>query len=159
MDPKIMRKVGMFVSICMGVTMSFFLSLTGMLVSGHFSVPGWLISFLISTVISLIIGFIIPMRKVTEGASRALKLKPRSIGARIVESLISDLIYTPLMTFVMVFLAYRNAISNGAPAESLNLGKMFLGSLWICLIVGFVLIFILMPIFVKIAMKKYIPRK
>ena len=151
MDPKNMKKIGMLVSICMGVTMSFFLSLIGTAVSGHFSIPAWLISFLISTVVSLLIGFIIPMRKVTEGAGRALKLKPHSIAARCVESLISDMIYTPLMTFLMVFFAYKSAISHGAPAESLNLGKMFLGSLWICLIAGFVLIFIFMPIYVKLA--------
>ena len=154
MDPKKMRKIGITVSICMGVTMSFFLSLIGTAVSGHFTIPGWLISFLISTVVSLIIGFIVPMRKVTEGASRALKLQPRSLVARCVESLISDFIYTPLMTFLMVFFAYKSAIAHGAPAESLNLGRMFLGSFGICMAAGFLLIFILMPLFVKMAMKR-----
>ena len=154
MDPKKMRKVGIFVNICMGVTMSFFLSLIGTAVSGHFSIPAWLISFLISTVVSLIIGFVIPMRKVTEGVSRALKLKPRSLVARCVESLVSDIIYTPLMTFIMVFFAYRNAISHGAPEESLNLGRMFLGSFGICMAAGFLLIFIFMPLYVMLAMKK-----
>lgn len=155
MDPKKMRKVGMFVSICMGVTMSFFLSLIGTALSGHFSIAGWLIGFLISTAVSLLIGFIVPMKKVTEGASRALKLKPHSLIARCVESLVSDLIYTPIMTLVMVFYSYRNAISHGAPAESLNFGKMILGSIWMCLAAGFLLVFILMPLFVKMAMKKY----
>ena len=91
MDPKKMRKIGMTVSICMGITMSFFLSLIGTAVSGHFTVPGWIISFLISTVVSLVIGFIIPIKKVTDGAVRALKLQPRSLVARCVESLISDI--------------------------------------------------------------------
>ena len=154
MDPKKMKKIGMTVSICMGITMSFFLSLIGTGLSGHFTVPGWLISFLVSTVVSLLIGFLIPMKKVTDGATKALKLKPQSLPARCVESFISDIIYTPLITFIMVFIAYKSAISHGAPAESMNLGKMFLGSLWICLAAGFVLIFIFMPIFIKIAMKK-----
>ena len=153
MDPKKMRKVGMTVSILMGVTMSFFLSLIGTLTSGHFTVPGWIVSFLISTVVSLIIGFIVPMKKVTEGVTKALKLKERSLTARCVESLVSDFIYTSLMTFIMVFFAYRMAISNGAPAGSLSLGGMFLGSFWICLAAGFLLIFILMPIFVRLALK------
>ena len=154
MNPEKMRKAGIFVNLCMGVTMSFFLSLIGTAVSGHFTIPGWLISFLISTVVSLIIGFIVPMKKVTEGASRALKLQPRSLVARCVESLISDIIYTPLMTFLMVFFAYKNAIAHGAPAESLNLGRMFLGSFGICMAAGFLLIFIFMPLYVKLAMKK-----
>ena len=158
MDPKKMKKVGLFVSICMGIGMSFFLSLIGMGLSGHFTIPGWIISFLISTAVSLIIGFIVPMRKITEGAVRSLKLQPHSLVARCVESLISDIIYTPIMTFIMVFYAYRSAISHGAPAGSLNLGGMFLGSVWICLGAGFLLIFILMPIFVKMAMKKYLPQ-
>ena len=154
MDPKKMKKIGMTVSICMGITMSFFLSLIGTGMSGHFTVTGWLVSFLISAVVSLLIGFVIPMKKVTEGVCRVLKLKPRSLIARCVESLVSDLIYTPLMTFIMVFLAYKSAISHGAPAESMNLGKMFWGSFGICLAAGFLLIFILMPLFVNIAMKK-----
>ncbi|MCR5330734.1 MAG: hypothetical protein K6E62_06055 [Lachnospiraceae bacterium] len=154
MDPKKMRKIGMTVSICMGITMSFFLSLIGTAVSGHFTVPGWIISFLISTVVSLVIGFIIPMKKVTDGAVRALKLQPRSLVARCVESLISDIIYTPLMTFIMVFFAYRSALSQGAPAGSLSLGGMFFGSFWICLAAGFLLIFIFKPLFVKMAMKR-----
>lgn len=154
MDPKKMRKIGIFVNICMGVTMSFFLSLIGTALSGHFSIPAWLISFFISTVVSIIIGLVIPMKKATEGARKALKLKPHSLIARCVESLVSDLIYTPIMTFIMVFFAYRNAISHGAPAGSLSLGRMFFGSIWMCLAAGFLLAFIFMPIFVKTAMKR-----
>ena len=104
---KKMKAVGRDISICMGVTMSFFLSLVGNLMGGHFTVPGFLISFVVSTVISLIIGFIIPMKKVTEGARNLFKLKPFTIGARCVESLTSDLIYTPIMTLIMVFMAWK----------------------------------------------------
>ena len=46
---KAMKKTGMKMSLCMGITLSFFLSLTGTVTSGHFSVSGWLISFVIST--------------------------------------------------------------------------------------------------------------
>ncbi|MCR4656039.1 MAG: hypothetical protein K5770_07415, partial [Lachnospiraceae bacterium] len=68
MDPKIMRKVGMKMNILMGVSLSFGLSLTGNLSSGHFTVPGFLISFLASTVVSIIIGFLVPMRKLETAA-------------------------------------------------------------------------------------------
>ena len=158
-EAAVMRKVGMTVSVLMGITMSFFLSLIGVGTSGKFTVPGWLISFLISTVVSLIIGFIIPMGKVTRGASAALKLKPGSIPTRLLESFISDLIYTPIITFLMVFYAYRTAIAHGAPAEALNLGRMFLGSFLLCFVAGFILIFFLMPVYVKLAIKKNQPKE
>ena len=48
---KKMRKVGIEINFCMGITLSFFLSLVGTLSSGHFTVPGWLLSFLVSTII------------------------------------------------------------------------------------------------------------
>ena len=155
MDSKVMRKVGMTMSIFMGVTMSFFLSLTGTLTSGHFTVPSWLISFVISTVISLVIGLVIPMKKVNDKVVGALKLPPFSFAGRCLESFVSDLIYTPLMTFCMVFMAYKQAIAHGAPAESLNLGRMFLPSFLICFVVGFILIIIFMPIFLKLSMKMH----
>lgn len=155
MDRKVMKKVGMTISLFMGVAMSFFLSLTGTLTSGHFTIPSWLISFAVSTVISIVIGLLIPMKIVNEKIVGAFKLRPHSFPARCLESFVSDLIYTPLMTFCMVFMAYKQAIAHGAPAESLNLGRMFLGSFLICFVVGFILIFILMPVFMKAAMKMY----
>ena len=155
MDNKMMKKIGMTVSIFMGVSMSFFLSLTGTLTSGHFTIPSWMISFAVSTLISLIIGFLVPMKKVNDKVVGAFKLRPFSFPARCMESFVSDLIYTPVMTFCMVFMAYKQALSHGAPAESLSLGRMFVGSFLICFVVGFILIFILMPLFMKAAMKMY----
>ena len=152
MDNKMMKKIGMTISLFMGVSMSFFLSLTGTLTSGHFTLPSWIISFAISVVISIIIGFLVPMKKINDKVLGAFKLKPFSFPARCMESFVSDLIYTPVMTFCMVFMAYKQAISHG---ESLSLGRMFMGSLLICFVVGFILIFILMPLFMKAAMKMY----
>ena len=53
-------------SLLMGTTMSFVLSLIGNLSSGMFTVPGFLKSFCISFLISLIIGFIIPIKKISD---------------------------------------------------------------------------------------------
>ena len=150
-----MKKVGSQMSLLMGVTLSFFLSLTGNLMgakqSGGFSVPGFLISFVVSTIISLIIGFFVPMKKVNDSVCGSLNLKPGQIGTRLMESLISDIIYTPVMTLIMVFLAYKQATSHGAQIPFL---PMFLPSLVVCLIVGYILIFIFMPIYMKVVMKK-----
>ncbi len=150
-----MRLVGRDMSIKMGITMSFCLSLIGTLTSGHFNIPGFLISFVVSTIISLIIGFVIPMGKVGSAVLNKAGLIRGTLPARCLESFVSDLIYTPLMTFVMVFLAYQMAMKQSGGMAGLNFGKMFLGSLIICFIAGFVIIFIVQPIFMRQTMKKY----
>ncbi len=154
MDQK-MRLVGRDMSIKMGITMSFFLSLIGTATSGHFTIPGFLISFVVSTIISLIIGFLIPMGKLSNGLLNKFHLIRGNLGARCLETLVSDLIYTPIMTFAMVFLAYNMAMKQSGGMAQLSLGKMFLSSLIICFLAAFVIIFIVQPIFMKQAMKKH----
>ncbi len=152
---KMMKRVGMQISLCMGITLSFFLSLLGLLSSGSFSIPAWIISFVISTVISLIIGFIVPMKRISDSLCAKSGLKSGKLSTRCFEALLSDLIYTPVITFCMVFLAYRTAVSHGAPFQFL---PMFLHSLLISMIAGFILIFIFMPFFMKLILDKAAPR-
>ncbi len=144
---KMMRKIGMKMSICMGITLSFFLSLVGVSTSGHFTIPGWIVSFIISTVISLVIGFFVPMKKVSDAVLTRFNMQPGRLSSRLLEALISDLIYTPVITFCMVFAAYKKAVSMGAPVRFL---PMFLSSLAVCMVVGFILIFIFMPFYMKL---------
>ena len=146
-----MKKIGLQMSLLMGVTLSFFLSLTGLIAAGKFNVIGWIISFVISTIISLIIGFIIPMKKLTDGVNNKLGLKPGKLGTRCMESLISDLIYTPIITLAMVFMAYKKATAHGAKIPFMG---MFGKSLIISLVVGYVLIFVFMPLYMKLVLKK-----
>ncbi|MBR6273944.1 MAG: hypothetical protein IKR27_02900, partial [Lachnospiraceae bacterium] len=94
---KAMKGIMIKMSLLMGVTLSFFLSLTGLLSSGHFTVPGFIVSFIVSTIISILIGIFIPVRKLGEKASAGKK----GFAKTCVESLVSDLIYTPVMTLVM----------------------------------------------------------
>ncbi|MBR0483541.1 MAG: hypothetical protein IJJ69_02040 [Oscillospiraceae bacterium] len=147
-----MKKINMQMSILMGVSMSFCLSLTGILSSGHFTIPAFLESFVISTIISLIIGFLVPMKKVGDTAVEKAGLTPRTLKARLLESLISDLIYTPVLTLCMTAMAYHSAVSHGQPMPPYI--RMFLGSLALSMAVGYVLIFFLMPLYLKLVMKK-----
>ena len=148
---EVMRKVGRKLSIAMGITLSFCLSLVGNLMSGHFSVPGFLVSFAVSCVISLIIGLLIPMKKLQDGVSAKMNLRP-GLLQKCVEALISDLLYTPLITVIMILLARRNAISHGAQLPPFIV--MFLPSFAVCMIVAFILIFFLTPFFLNIFLPK-----
>lgn len=145
-----MKKIGMQVSILMSVTLSFCLSLAGNLMSGHFTPVGFIVSFVASTVISLIIGLFVPMKKLGDAAAAKAGLDERSLPARLLTSLISDLIYTPFITLAMVFLAYKNATKNGADMSFL---PMFLKSLVSSLLIGYVLIFIFTPLYVNLVVK------
>lgn len=102
----------------MGLTMSFVLSLIGNLTSGHFSVVGWLISFVMSSLISVfVLGTIFPMKKISDGLCRAFKLTPNKIPARIVSSLVSAIIYTTILTTTMVTVAYHTQAKKNLQKE------------------------------------------
>lgn len=158
-----MRKVGICMNFLMGITLSFFLSLIGMAASGHFQVKGWLISFAASTVLSIMIGFLIPIHKIGTALCTKLGFKERTLPFHCFESLISDLFYTPAMSFAMVGLAwiglkrqFAALIENGTPADALpqiTFLQLFLPSLAVTLIAGYFLIFILQPLFLKLVVK------
>ena len=150
-----MKKIGITMNILMGVTLSFFLSLTGNLMAEDgFKLPAFLASFALSTVISLLIGFAVPMRRIESGAVRAAGLDERSLPARLVSALISDLIYTPVITFAMVILARKMTMKmSGGHAQLPPFGAMFLKSLIISLIVAYFIILIVTPIYLRLSMK------
>ncbi len=150
-----MKKVGFGMAVSMGVVMSFFLSLVGMLSSGHFTFIGFIISFAVSTVVSMLIGFIVPMGKVSDMACRSLKLEPGTMPNRLLSSLISNTIYTPIMTLIMVFLARFRIMKDSGGRAEVPFGPMFLKSFIITYIVGYVLVFIFMPLFMKFFFKKF----
>ena len=148
-----MKTIGIKMNILMGLTLSFFLSLIGTLFgtlrSGRpFPPVGWLISFFISLAVSLIIGFAVPMGRISRSVDK--KLGQHTLKAELLSSLISDLIYTPVITLLMVFLNYRQARAQGSQAPFI---AMFLPSLALCLVVGYLLIFVFQPIFLKQLMK------
>lgn len=150
-----MKKVGIIMTLLMGVTLSFCLSLTGNLTSEDgFKLIPFLVSFAVSTVISILIGFVVPMRKIESGAVKAMGLKERSLPANIISSLISDFIYTPVITLSMIVLARRMAMkmSNGH-AQLPPFAIMFLKSLIISFVVAFLIILIVTPIYIKLSMK------
>lgn len=150
-----MRKIGREMSVRMGLTMSFVMALVGTLTSGHFTIVGFLVSFVCSAIIALVMGFFIPIGKITNDLTVKKGMIPGKFSTRCVEALISNLIYTPVITLAMVGLAYFMAMKQSGGMAQISFWPMFLHSLIICLVVGFVLIFLVQPIFFRRLMKKY----
>lgn len=151
-----MKKVGMQMSLLMGATLSFCLSLTGNLTSKDgFKLVPFLVTFVVSFIISIVIGILVPMKKVEDGICKSCKLQPHSLPARLVSSLVSDLIYTPVITLAMIALVRKMAMkASHGHADLPPFAIMFVKSLILSLIVAYIIIFIVSPIFMKYVMKK-----
>ena len=160
-----MRKIGIFMSLYMGVVMSIFMTITGVcvgmlpgIIKGKIPPQAMLLSmisgFFVSFCISLLIGFMVPMHKLTQSVTRKMDA---GLAKRCVESLISDLIYTPAISVVMVAFAYMSNQKQGAEGPSFFM--MLIPSLIACFIVGFILIFIFQPYIFKKLMIRFGPGK
>ena len=156
-----MKKIGMQMSLLMGATMSLGLSIVGNITGGgQRPVPaiiiGIVISFIASFIISIIIGLIVPMKKVGDSVCAKAKTSSNTFKGKALSALASDVIYTPIITLAMVALARVQASKND-PAALEHMPPfiiMFLSSLVICFIVGWVLIFIFQPLYMKMILKK-----
>ncbi|MCR5623968.1 MAG: hypothetical protein K6G11_01855 [Lachnospiraceae bacterium] len=147
-----MKMIGRKMSLLMGVTLSFFLSLIGLLSSGKFNVMSWIISFMVSTIISLIIGFLVPMKKINDSVEEK---HGKGLKSKLIEALFSDLIYTPFITTAMIFMAYMQAKAHHGNMPFL---PVWIKSLIISMVAGYILIMIFMPIFMKLVMKGQPPK-
>ena len=151
---KAVRIVGIKMTIFMGIIMSFVLSLIGTFMGGHFSIKSWLISFGISLMISWAIGFIVPLKKISDSACKGCKIDPESFKGNLISGLISDLIYTPIITIVMVVVMLGNARKHAPAGKVPTVGKALPGSLLVCFLVGFVVIIIIQPLLIKLFTRK-----
>ena len=151
---KNMRLVGIKMNILMGVSMSFILSLVGTVTGGHFSAVSWGVSFMISLVISLVIGFVVPIKKVGDMACKKCKVVPESMKGSLISGFISDLIYTPLITVIMVIVMLKNAAKHAPAGAVPPVARVLPGSLVVCFAVGYIVIIIIQPLFLKMLMKK-----
>ena len=145
------RKSGMMMGLLMGLTMSFSMSLIGNLTSGRFSFGGFLTSFGISFLISLLIGRIVPMNRIAASLINRKGLDPRSLRARILESLVTGLTYTPLMTFFMILLTHHQAVSHGAQIPVL---PMLIRGELIQIPASILISFLILPVYKRLLFKK-----
>ena len=91
------------------------------------------------------------MPKVNAALGRVFKLQPRTPKANLVQSVVTNLIYTPLLTTVLVVFAYFVQIPEGHKPPFL---PMYLHSMVICLVVAQVLIFVCVPLILKLVLPK-----
>lgn len=151
-----MKKIMMLMTILMGFTMSLVLSLVGTLMGGHFSIPSWLLSFGISFVLSIIIGFIVPVKMLGDKFCGKCKTVPESPKGNFLSAIISNLIYTPFLTIVMVCTMVGIATKE-IPEMAARINIMvhaLIPSLIVCLIVGYIVIVIVQPLFIKLLIGK-----
>ncbi|MBP5768614.1 MAG: hypothetical protein J6W51_05880 [Fibrobacter sp.] len=159
MDKKMeQKKIGFKVAFFMAILMSFGLSLTGNLMADRppeipviASVIGFLECFALSFAISFAIGLIVPIPKVNAALARKFHLQPRTLKTHFVESLASNLIYTPIITAAMVTFVYFTMIPDGHKPPFL---PMFIHSQVVCFIVAQVLIMVFVPIILKLVLPK-----
>lgn len=161
-----------YISIRMGLTMSIIMSCVGSVMGimearskaevganlPPFIVmllPSLLVSLVITTILAIGLGFIIPMKKMNEGIAKATKAK--GFGLHFIQSIVSDLLYTPFISLVMSVastLLFAKVPSNVVMPAALG---SFLRSFPIEFVLALLAIIILQPVFQKAAFKKYIP--
>ena len=146
-----MKKIENEISLLMGMTIGFVLTMVGLISSGTFSWPAFISSYLVSFLISQILTRIIPVRKISETLTKKMDLKQGSVMYRLVDTFISDLCYSPIMTFIMVSVAYYQATSHGA---KLNYGAMLLKSEVLSFIIAFIVIYFVSPLIIRTVLKR-----
>lgn len=135
---KKMRLVNFEISLLVGGILSFSLSLIGNLTSGQFEVHAWLTGFLVSLVISVVVGLLVPMPRISMLMHKKFQKTP--FVGYLLETLISDLIYTPVICYLMVLLAWFRS------GRHFPFAIGFFRSLGVTFVAGYVLIFVLVPL-------------
>ena len=144
-----MKSIKVIMGLLMGVTLSLCLSFVGTFTSGSFTVPSFIISFFESLVISFVIGLFVPMKDIERNICIKAGVREKPFARRALGSLVSDLIYTPVITVAMVTLAYFHIPAPHRPPYPVMLGK----SMLISLVVAYLIIFLVTDKYMGIAMK------
>jgi len=149
-----MSNIDKSMNICMGIAMSFVLTLVGSLSSGHFRFQSFIMSLLLSSVISIMLGFVIPVGKINRSINEKFGTGGHGIKARIINSLIADIIYTPILTYIMVGFSLIIMTKNIDVEVEVPFFSTFWKSLKLCFLVGFVVVFLIQPVIFKWLMRK-----
>ena len=144
---KISRKIGIVISLQMGLVMGMTFTAISMAKQGGIVPIGVIISGIISMIISGVWGGIISMKDLSEGAARLLRLNParQKIAYNLVEAIVVDLAFTPILCtfFVIKNVGIHNPMFM----------KIWLSTLALDILICIPLNLVFCPIFKKIAGK------
>lgn len=155
----IQKKIGRFISLTMGPFVSLCMGTQGVLLSGHFSVPAWILSVAVSVTLAVCIGLFVPVKRFSKGISSRIRNRILSVLA---DNALTNIVYTIIIATavpsLMVVLARIQMDSAGVPPSVPR--PSILAALphsWISgFILAMLLTLVLEPVFVRIARKKYL---
>lgn len=104
-----MKKVNFLMALFSSLTLSIPLSFLMCMLSGHFSIPSWLMGCTICFVFSFILSLLIPMQKLQLKICKARGSRFSDISSQAINALISTLILTPIVSFVISFIMVNMA--------------------------------------------------
>lgn len=109
MDEKKVKKVTRFMTNSMGITVSIALGITMTILSGHFTLATCAMSLGISLVIALLIGNIIPIKKISDFVTKGIFSQ---FLTAVVSNFVINLFFAPIITACVCF-AMTNFASKG----------------------------------------------
>lgn len=140
---------------CVGVALSIVLPLFSTLTSGHFTLTGWAASIGVSILVSTLIAFIFPIGEICDAVCDGFSLK-KSDGKRLsVCSLICDLVFVPVGSFLVAGSAYVRKI-NHVTDGVMSFSTIYISAVIPCMVVGFVIILLLLPVFTRLFLNEYV---
>ncbi|MBP5493078.1 MAG: hypothetical protein J6Y08_09555 [Clostridiales bacterium] len=149
---KIMRKVSCLISFGNGLVLGAVFSAIAMARSPQGIIPmGVITSAILSALLSVIIGLLIPMKNVTDKAYMKCGVNPAKdrIRAALIEGLVGDFIFTPLLC---TFFVVKNIIEGRIPEEVPKV-IYWLRELGIDLLIALPITMIMVPLLRKLAFK------
>lgn len=151
---KTMIKVGIMISLVNGIVLGALFSSIGMAKSPSGIIPmGVVTSVLLSSVISVIVGFIIPMKTVTEKVNAKLGIEPgqKKALAVLAEGLVGDIIFTPILCSFFVF---KNYFQGKLPPQ-VPIVPYWLKELGLDLLIALPITMIIVPLVRNLALKMF----
>ncbi|MCR5699109.1 MAG: hypothetical protein K6G52_05635 [Treponemataceae bacterium] len=137
--------------LCLGIVLSVVLTVFNTILLGRYPFYNIAVCFGISLVIGIVIGLVVPFDLIFASECRRHNFKPDSFPTHMLLSLITDAIFTPLMTIPMVFFNYlmpgKDVVGQGNFVLDLVIG------VFSSVGVAYLFILIFMPFFKKIGKK------
>ncbi len=150
-----MQKIYRVMNIWMSFIMSVALSLTGNLLSGHFSMERWVLSCILSFLFAIMLGYLFSVFTLEISICKRFHAEPDSVRGRLIIILVEGMIYTPISSIVMQWLMLRLASRKVPLGNVPPFLKALPGSLSACMLVGFLVVALVRPVSMRFVKKHF----